>query len=104
VEITDFGRLDDLAGGAPYFVMERLVGETLGHVIKAAGPIPAGRAVRIIKQVAGALAAAHGCGIVHRDLKPDNVFLVGGVAGGVASDDVRVVDFGAAKIIGASRV
>jgi serine/threonine protein kinase len=41
---------------------------------------------------------------VHRDLKPDNVFLVGGVAGGSASDDVRVVDFGAAKIIGSSRV
>ena len=104
VEITDFGRLDDRAGGAPYFAMELLVGETLGHIIKAGGPIPAGRAVRIIKQVAGALAAAHGCGIVHRDLKPDNVFLVGGVAGGAASEDVRVVDFGAAKIIGASRV
>jgi serine/threonine-protein kinase len=60
--------------------------------------------VRIVKQVAGALAAAHAEGIVHRDLKPDNVFLVGGVSGGRASDDVRVVDFGAAKIIGSSRV
>jgi serine/threonine-protein kinase len=101
VEITDFGRTVD---GIPYFVMELLVGETLGHVIKAGGPIPARRAVRIVKQVAGALGAAHACGIVHRDLKPDNVFLVGGVSGGAASDDVRVVDFGAAKIIGSSRV
>ncbi len=101
VEITDFGKL---ATGAPYFVMELLVGQTLGHVIKAGGPIPARRAVRIIKQVAGALAAAHAAGIVHRDLKPDNIFLVGGVTGGSASDDVRVVDFGAAKIIGSSRV
>jgi serine/threonine-protein kinase len=101
VEITDFGKLPT---GAPYFVMELLVGQTLGHVIKAGGPIPARRAVRIVKQIAGALAAAHAAGIVHRDLKPDNVFLVGGVTGGSASDDVRVVDFGAAKIIGSSRV
>jgi serine/threonine-protein kinase len=104
VEITDFGRMPD---GVPYFVMELLVGQTLGQIIKTGGPIPSRRAVRIVKQVAGALAAAHAAGIVHRDLKPDNIFLVGGVggvAGGVASDDVRVVDFGAAKIVGSSRV
>jgi serine/threonine-protein kinase len=101
VEITDFGQLPE---GAPYFVMELLVGQTLGEVIKSGGPIPARRAVRIISQVAAALGAAHAAGIVHRDLKPDNIFLVGGVSGGKASDDVRVVDFGAAKIIGSSRV
>jgi serine/threonine protein kinase len=101
VEITDFGSMPD---GIPYFVMELLVGQTLGEVIKTGGPIPARRAVKILRQVASALSAAHQAGIVHRDLKPENVFLVGGVAGGAASDDVRVVDFGAAKIIGSSRV
>jgi len=101
VAITDFGHLPD---GVPYFVMELLVGETLAHVIKAGGPLPAGRAMRIVQQVAAGLGAAHRAGVVHRDLKPENVFLVGGVDGGVASDDVRVVDFGAAKIIGSSRV
>jgi len=101
VSITDFGRLGD---GVPYFVMELLVGETLAKVLKAGGPIPAARAVRIIRQVAGALGAAHAAGIVHRDMKPENVFLVGGLAGGVPSDDVRVVDFGAAKILGSSRL
>jgi serine/threonine protein kinase len=109
VHITDFGRLGD---GLPYFVMELLVGETLAQVIHAGGPIPAARAARILVQVAGALGAAHAAGVVHRDLKPENVFLVGGagalttggVDAGVASDDVRVVDFGAAKIIGASRL
>jgi len=101
VQIIDFGRLPD---GIPYFVMELLVGQTLGQVIKAGGAIPAGRAVRIIVQVASALDAAHEAGVVHRDLKPENVFLVGGMSGGRASDDVRVVDFGAAKIIGSSRV
>jgi serine/threonine-protein kinase len=100
VAITDFGRLAD---GAPYFVMELLVGETLGRVIKTGGPIPARRAVKIIQQIAGALAAAHAAGVVHRDLKPDNVFLVGGASEAVR-DDVRVVDFGAAKMIGSSRV
>jgi serine/threonine protein kinase len=101
VSITDFGRLPD---ESPYFVMELLIGETLGDVIKAGGPIPAGRATRIIRQVALALGAAHTAGIVHRDMKPDNVFLVGGMQGGVASDEVRVVDFGAAKILGSSRM
>jgi serine/threonine protein kinase len=101
VQITDFGRLPD---ATPYFVMELLTGSTLGEVIKSGGPIPAARAVRIVEQVASALAAAHAAGVVHRDLKPENVFLVGGVRGGQASDDVRIVDFGAAKIIGSSRI
>jgi serine/threonine-protein kinase len=112
VQINDFGRFPD---GIPYFVMELLIGHTLGEIIKAGGPIPAGRAVRIVKQVAGALGAAHAAGVVHRDLKPDNVFLVGGSvsepsevgrARAMLSEtaDVRVVDFGASKIIGSSRL
>jgi serine/threonine protein kinase len=116
VQITDFGRLGD---GTPYFVMDLLVGHTLGEVIKTGGPIPAGRAVRIIREIAAALGAAHAAGIVHRDLKPDNVFLVGGPRDMALPDDpdgrrslamlgeaadVRIVDFGAAKIVGSSRV
>jgi serine/threonine protein kinase len=116
VQITDFGRLPD---GVPFFVMELLVGHTLGEVIKAGGPVPPARAVRILRKVAGALAAAHAAGVVHRDLKPDNVFLVGGSRDLAAPDDpgrgrllamlssgadVRVVDFGAAKIVGSTRM
>jgi serine/threonine protein kinase len=116
VQITDFGRLPDKT---PFFVMELLVGNTLGEVLKAGGPLPVARAVRIIRKVAGALAAAHAAGVVHRDLKPDNVFLVGGSRDVTAPDDpdrsrslamlssaadVRVVDFGAAKIVGGNRL
>jgi eukaryotic-like serine/threonine-protein kinase len=55
--------------------------------------------------VADAMAAAHDAGIVHRDLKPENLFLVGRIDGeGQDGDDVRVVDFGAAKIAGAGRM
>ncbi len=102
VQITDFGRFPD---GIPYFVMELLEGQTLGEIIKAGGPLPAGRAIRVIRKVAGALGAAHEAGVVHRDLKPDNVFVVDGHdSGGTSGTDVRVVDFGAAKIVGSSRM
>jgi serine/threonine protein kinase len=106
VSITDFGHLPDKT---PYFVMERLVGNTLAHVCRVGGQLPTERAVHIVLQVAGALAAAHEAGIVHRDLKPENLFLVGRIdgtkeGGGPGGDDVRVVDFGAAKIAGASRI
>ena len=96
VQITDFGRLPD---GTPYFVMELLVGRTLAQVLKASGPLPVTRAVAIVEKVAGGLAAAHAAGVVHRDLKPDNVFFVGD-----SDADLRVVDFGAAKIVGSDHV
>jgi tRNA A-37 threonylcarbamoyl transferase component Bud32 len=102
VQITDFGKLDD---GTPYFVMELLVGETLSQIIKRGGPLPAARAAKIVLQVAGALGAAHEAGVVHRDMKPENVFLVRPAAGAAGNeDDVRVVDFGTAKVAGAGRL
>ncbi len=114
VRITDFGRLDD---NTPYFVMELLVGPTLGEVLKW-GPLRARPALRILEQVAKAAGAAHAAGIVHRDLKPDNVILVGaGALPDLGRDsksemtkpwpervDVRVVDFGASKVVGTGRV
>jgi tRNA A-37 threonylcarbamoyl transferase component Bud32 len=115
IAITDFGNLPD---GVPFMVTELLVGRTLGEVIKAEGPMRLSRAAHIVKQIAGALGAAHAAGIVHRDLKPDNVFLVDGTRNGADKDsartsgvdpagdldEVRVVDFGAAKVVGASRL
>lgn len=96
VAISDFGRVPD---ARPYFVMELLEGLTLSQVIRAEAPLSPVRAARIVARIARALGAAHEAGIVHRDLKPENIFLVGG-----NDEDVRVVDFGAALVVGGQRL
>jgi eukaryotic-like serine/threonine-protein kinase len=96
VEITDFGKLES---GQVYFVMELLEGSTLAALLRGGGPLPAARALTIVRQLGLALKAAHDAGIVHRDLKPDNIH-VGRTDGDV--DLVKIVDFGLAKVIGAS--
>jgi len=96
IDISDFGRLPD---GTVYFVMEFLNGSSLSDMIKRGGSIPLGDAVHIIKQIGGALGAAHQRGIVHRDLKPDNIYLI---PRGEIVNFVKVLDFGIAKVGGAS--
>jgi serine/threonine-protein kinase len=97
VETTDFGHLPS---GQPYFVMEFLEGESLSQTLRKSGPLPVPRALEIARQVAAALFAAHEQGIVHRDVKPDNIHL--GSNDGVR-DRVKIVDFGLARVAGASR-
>jgi serine/threonine protein kinase len=96
IDISDFGRLPD---GTVYFVMEYLNGSPLNDLIKRGGSIPTGDAVTIIRQIASALGAAHQRGIVHRDMKPDNVYVV---KRGEIESFVKVLDFGIAKVGGAS--
>ena len=94
VSIFDFGH--DSAGNA-YIVMELLDGESLDARLARLGRLRADDTMRIGRQVASALAAAHARGIVHRDLKPDNIFLVPDpeVAGG---ERAKILDFGIAKL------
>ena len=75
-------------------VLELVEGPTLSDLI-ARGPVPASEALRIGRQIAEALEAAHDRGIIHRDLKPANVKLT-------SDSEVKVLDFGLAKIAGES--
>jgi len=92
IEINDFGKMPD---GATYFVMEFLKGKPLGDLVEGEVPVPAYRIVKILRQIAEGLSAAHRVGIVHRDLKPDNVFLI---EQGHEADYVKILDFGIAKM------
>jgi serine/threonine protein kinase len=90
VQIFDAGRL---AGGALYLGMEYVAGPDLQAAVDKQGPFSVADALRLLVQVAAALAFAHREGIVHRDLKPANILLANGDAG-----DAKIIDFGLAKI------
>jgi hypothetical protein len=78
-------------GTEPFIVMELLQGRDLARRLREEPALTTGESLRLVDEMAAALAAAHGAGIVHRDLKPQNVFL---------SEDGRVVllDFGVSKM------
>ncbi len=93
VQVFDFGR--DPQGA--YIVMELLDGEPLDARLERRGRLAPDEAMRIVRQVASTLGAAHRCGIVHRDLKPENIFLVRDPE--VASGErAKILDFGIAKL------
>ncbi len=87
VPLHDSGEVD----GSLYYVMPYLEGESLGARLRREGPLPLDEGVRLLREVADALAFAHERGIVHRDIKPENVMLTGGHA--------LVADFGVAKAV-----
>ena len=91
LSVTDFGEAED---GIVFLVMEYLSGKTLKELIREEGPMALERVTDILKQVGGALDAAHEQGVVHRDLKSENIMLLSTNSG----DYAKVLDFGIAKI------
>jgi formylglycine-generating enzyme required for sulfatase activity len=76
--------------GAPFLAMEFLDGEPLDDRLRREGRLPLAEVLRIARETALGLAAAHGRGLVHRDVKPANLWLEG------ASGQVKILDFGLA--------
>ncbi len=77
--------------GLPYFVMQRLSGSPLTVVREEQGRLPLPEALRIAREIASGLHAAHTAGLIHRDIKPENVFLEG------PHQKVKIIDFGLAS-------
>ena len=94
VQIFDFGYHTD---GRAYLVMEHLEGETLDMRLEGLGCLEPSHALRITRQIATSLEAAHRRGVIHRDLKLENVFLVRDPAV-VGGERAKILDFGIAKL------
>jgi eukaryotic-like serine/threonine-protein kinase len=91
IRIHDLGEV----GGTKYISMPFIEGEDLATTLRRRGPLAMAEALRIARQIASGLTAAHEAGVVHRDLKPANVLLSGDLA--------VITDFGVAySLTGAS--
>jgi WD40 repeat protein len=77
--------------GVPFLAMQLLRGETLEDRLRRDGRLPLAEALRVGREVAAGLAAAHARGLIHRDIKPANVWLESGTG------RVKLVDFGLAR-------
>ncbi len=95
VQVFDAGQLED---GSLYMAMEFVPGKDLAWHLKANGPMSEASAVSLCLQVLASLQEAHENGIVHRDIKPANVMLVKRRSG---EDQVKLLDFGIAKLLAA---
>ena len=93
--IFDYGQLES---GTPYILMELLKGEMLRARLQRRPRLGVQEAVRITRQVAAAMCAAHRARILHRDLKPDNVILIpdSETPGG---ERAKILDFGIAHFL-----
>ena len=92
IQVFDFGMTRD---GAFYYVMELLAGRDLETLVREFGPVPADRAIFLLRQVCHSLADAHARGMVHRDIKPANIYVC---RMGLEYDFVKVLDFGLVKV------
>src|ERR1044072_5451607 len=92
ISVLDYGLLEDKI---PYIVMEFVEGVSLENLITSKGHFTAAEALEYMQVITSALAAAHKHGIVHRYLKPLNIMIE---SGGSVREQIRILDFGLAKI------
>jgi len=97
------------AGGAaavPFIVMPFLAGEALSARLKRDGALPIAEVLRLGRETAQGLAAAHAVGLIHRDIKPDNLWLYDPPHADVAASrgQVKILDFGLARPMAASDI
>jgi serine/threonine-protein kinase len=92
IQVFDFGMTND---GNFYYVMELLSGRDLESLVREFGPLPADRAMFLLRQICHSLADAHARGLVHRDVKPANIYTC---RMGLEYDFIKVLDFGLVKI------
>ncbi len=85
------------ADGRPWVAMERLEGSTLLGELRRRGALPVAEAIHYTRRVLAALRAVHRAGIVHRDVKPENVMVMKRDG---ALSEVKLLDFGVAKVTG----
>jgi serine/threonine protein kinase/formylglycine-generating enzyme required for sulfatase activity len=86
VQVHEVGELP-----LPYLVMEFIPGETLQQRLDRSGPLDVAEVLRIGRQIAEGLAAAHASDLIHRDVKPGNILLESG------AQKVKITDFGLAR-------
>ena len=102
VPLLSAGEMD----GVPYFMMPFVTGESLRARLARHGELPISESLRLLREIASALAYAHQSGVVHRDIKPENVLLAGGGprdnAGSGRLATAMVADFGVAKAVAAA--
>ena len=93
VDIYDIGETED---HDPFIAMEYVEGPSLAQLIRDQAPLEATRVVRLLLQVANALATVHAAGVVHRDLKPANIVILTRKDG---FEIAKILDFGLAKVV-----
>jgi len=91
IRLFDFGVTADRTF---YYVMELLAGRDLESLVREFGPVPADRALFLLRQACHSLADAHARGFVHRDVTPANIYVC---RMGLEYDFVKVLDFGLVK-------
>jgi tRNA A-37 threonylcarbamoyl transferase component Bud32 len=90
VSLIDAGEIED---GRLYLILPFHEGRTLRDAL-AAGPLEAGFAARLLREIGEAVGYAHAQGVVHRDLKPENILLVRRADG----EHPLLIDFGIAQV------